>query len=502
MNLETRFTSVLGDLNPKGFSVIRTTPAGSDWFVAVDEETMAPIHESESLAEVEEIARWHMQARDLAFIAWSAGQQQAFLSRRYVGSDLTKSEDGLPLITADMVMASSKLVVNEAFKTNALNFNNDWRQWVEFRENSETMADTLGQESVMLDFSVPTPNVEDAAAEQRVIVILLNFDKSSRYSAQGGVEMLVIKPEAALSKGMRLLDVLAQYDKETIKRAAIADEQEISTEQKFFAKEMPLYFQFAQKDASNRHQVIALEGGKVLEDLALMRPWMVEKDEAGQALPLYISRGADFREVTEDQAEHDAGWLSSIVIRDKVTQIKRKGVVAAQQAAGLVLGQVMPDGRAFKSVAKFDNAELEVMYDKTTPNTLGTRDWLCYRLWVEGELVLDVHPGNPAQYHARVASPSPMQPFDHDDPVLSEDQVAELLDLALTEVDADGQTESLDSYLHDKLPQRVQDFLESDAAESLKLLANDLREGKAEIENGIFKSLPQEEDELLATPAP
>ncbi len=489
--------SIFGDLNPHGFSVIRTTPAGNDWFVAIDEECMLPIFESESAAEAQQVAAWHMQVRDLGFIAHNILDRKGLISRLYVGEDLTKSDDGLDLVVADIVKATTNVVQSDGFKATAQDFNPDWKDWVRFCENADAMEGVSGKDCVVLEFEALIPKTaqpEIGDDDTREVCIMLTFDKSNRFAASSGrgVEVRVLNTVAEFGDEHRLGEIFHEFRSSSMQQSAILDERDIAEENDFYTRSMPLYLQHAQNDPEKRNRVIALEGGKALEKLAATRPWMVEKDAAGNPMPLRIDKASTYRDVDEVQATAQAEWISSIVIRDQLTECVRKIAIAAQQRQDLQREQVMDDGKQFHKVARILSADLEVMYDKTTPNTLGTRDWLCYRLWVEGELVLDVHPSNPVQYAARSCSLSPVRgSMDRYAPVLTDEQVGELLSLALTPIDAagDGDPEG------DKLPQRVKDFLVSLFAEELGSEAISLEQGEAILQDGVVIQLEKSDDD-------
>ena len=142
----------------------------------------------------------------------------------------------------------------------------------------------------------------------------------------------------------------------------------------------------------------------------------------------------------------------------------------------------MPDGRQFKKVATVRDLDLEAMFDKKVPNTIGTREFLNYRVWVEGELVMDVHPGNKEQYKARRISLSPMgQPLEYDVTSISDSQCGELLGTALTELQTDD--DSSDQFL----PERVKAFLRSSYVDEMQGDARALEDGEAKLVNGVFE---------------
>lgn len=490
MNLEKTFESIFGNLNPLGFSVIRTTPAGKDWFVAVDQKTMRPIWEGDERSEVEQVAEWNMQVRDLAFIADHANNDRPDVDRLYSGFDLTKSQDGLNLILPKMVLGTSTIDVSDKFTAAAAELNKDWSNWLVFRHAARVLASTPANECVVIEFEVNVPDAGLDDPKTQSVTVKLDFDRINQINtSKGGVT--ISRLDTRLNEnGYKLKSVFDRYAQHTMQSTPVESSHDFQVLVDHFKTYMPLYAAHAQGDVSKQEKVIVLEGGKVLEELALKRPWMVEKDQGGKALPLRISTVLTPEDATEDAVEKEACFISSVVVRDKLTELVRQKVIETQRAAGFVSEQVMPEGRQFKQVADLLGSKLEVMYDRTTPNTLGTRDWLSYRLWVEGELVLDVHPSNELQYAARTASLSPMMPIDWADPQPSAEQVAEILDMALTDVGASGDEDSPDY----RLPPRVQDFLGSSFADDLRLAANDLREGNATLENGVFTEVEQDED--------
>ncbi len=271
---------------------------------------------------------------------------------------------------------------------------------------------------------------------------------------------------------------------------SVSDQDEFATHEKFLEEKLPLYFAAAKEKPELRESAMVLEGGEALKVLARSRPWMVEKNADGQALPLRITKPSVLVDGLEEGAERDAQFISSLVMRDELTRIVRAKVIAKEQSEGVTLEQTLDDGRKFVKVAHVLGADLEVAYEKTTPNIIGTRDWGCYRLWVEGELVLDVSPANKAMHQARIASLSPMTGRIWNDPNWSGEAVGELLSIALTEIGAGDDEDSIDY----TLPQRVQDFLSSAYAEDLRSAAQDMEQGGFFV-NGRYVNEPTEQHE-------
>lgn len=487
MNLVKKCTSIFGDINPSRFFVIRTTPGTHDWFIAIDQQTLKPMFESESQKEVEQFAEWNTQVRDLAFIAKNMDDDVSG-TVLYAGLDLTVSQDGLPLLPAGAVTGELQITQSDSFDGAAKVLNPDWDQWHQCFENSKVMQFAKRHQCALLEIEC-----EDEYGSHSFMVII-NFHHTSGFS------MKVLDSDY-MRKNSDLPLVKGFYDnlrgighRRALISTPVISPEDVEESTAFFPNNFPIYTEHSKGSDELRTNVIVSEG-ELLIDLAAKRPWMVEKDKHGIALPLRIEKCMYAEDATEDAAERESYFISSVVIMDKITDAVRALQVTEQQAQGLIPGQTMGDGQ-FKKVAEILGTTLEVLYNKTTPNTLGTRDWFSYRLWVEGELVLDVHPSNEIQYQARVASLGPSFSIDWSDPQPSVEAVAEMLDLALIGVAEGGDEDSLDFLL----PKRVQLFLGSSYADELRLAADDLREGKAELVNGIYVEL--ETEDALEEPAP
>jgi hypothetical protein len=190
------------------------------------------------------------------------------------------------------------------------------------------------------------------------------------------------------------------------------------------------------------------------------------------------------------------------VIKDKLVAAAREEIIAQQRKNGIKEEQVMPDGRQFVNVAEFDGTTVvEAMFDKTTPNTIGTREWLNYRIWVDGELVMDVQPGNQEQYAARIVSISPSQNrLEFGIENITPKQVGDLVCTALVPLysDDEGAQRSTDR----NLPQRVKDFLNSDYAELLTSQAQELESGEATLVDGKYFRPDEPDQDPAKLPAP
>jgi hypothetical protein len=198
--------------------------------------------------------------------------------------------------------------------------------------------------------------------------------------------------------------------------------------------------------------------------------------------------------VSEAGLKDDQYFIAAIFLMDQLTIAARAEIIKEQQSQGIHLGQVTQRGQ-FVKVAEFESGVvLEAMFDRSTPNLIGTRDWLNYRLWVEGELVLDVHPDNAIQYQERTVSISPVGgPLDPSDFSMTSDQIGMMLDTALSEADMEeGESE---------LPRRVAMFLKSPMCDELQGDAQAIEMDEAYIEDGKLVRRVETEEEALPSPS-
>jgi hypothetical protein len=257
---------------------------------------------------------------------------------------------------------------------------------------------------------------------------------------------------------------------------------------------MPLFTQFHNPELKSR--LYAYEGGPVLQGIAQTRPWMVEKDSDGNPIPLRIVKALDYETVSEAGLKDDQHLIAAIFLRDQLTIAARAEIIKEQQSQGIHLGQATQLGQ-FVKVAEFESGVvLEAMFDRTTPNLIGTRDWVNYRLWVEGELVLDVHPENEIQYKERTVSLSPVSgPLNPSAFTMSSDQIGLLLNIAMSESERDEDDPK------SELPHRVAMFLKSPMCEELQGDAQSIEMDEAFIQDGRFVRRVEAGDDVSLDPS-
>lgn len=490
MYLEQLITSAFQKFNPQTYGVINVQPEGKDWFVIAEQASMNPVFETGDCKEA--IARAHAlaQAKDLDFWAgWMENEKTCELF--YQGALLTQSTDGLPLIPQSIV--DSSLEVEERTlpppedaipgEYNALHY------WGNFA----TAMGLHGNTSFVACIEIPEDH--PAAKDDSNVWVLVSKVRSHDMPDPSTIRIEVLNPNQQVFGKESLYDILWEHRASQTHSWVLDGPDDFADEEgyhfKYLKRECPLYLEH-HDPATQRAHVFIHEGGKIMEALAKTRPWMVAKDKQGNPLPLRISPISGLLdEPTEEGADKQTRFLSSIAIHDKLTACAREAVIAQQAKGGITREQVMSDGRQFKHVATIRDLDVEVMFDKTAPNVIGTREYLNYRIWVQGELVMDVHPDNPVQYNARRLSLSPMGGELQDDvTAISDSQCGELIATALSELSADEGSPDL------LLPERVKAFLRSSYADEIQGDANALEEGQAHLVKGVFQEI---EDSAVAS---
>lgn len=486
MYLEQLITSAFPKLNPRTYGVINVQPEGKDWFVIAEQASMDPVFECGDGKEAVQRATELAQTMDLAFWAeWMDDARRCEV--QYQGSLLTESADGLSLIPRSIVEAEVEVPVRPVPDEPIDGEYGAMRQW-------ECFAQAMGLEgNTSFLACVEVPAQHPIKQETDEVFVLVSKYRNLDTSGQASIRIEVLDPNKQVFGKQSLYDVLREYRASEINSWVLNGPEDYEDESgynfKYLKRECPLYLSHHNPE-TQRERVFIHEGGAVMEALAATRPWMVEKDKEGKALPLRISPISEILDKpTEEYADKHGRFLSSIVIRDKLTAYAREAVIAKQAAEGITREQVMPDGRQFKKVATIRDLDLEVMFDKKVPNTIGTREFFNYRVWVEGELVMDVHPGNKEHYNARRVSLSPMgQPLEYDVTSISDSQCGELLGTALTELQTDE--DSSDQFL----PERVKAFLRSSYVDEMQGDARALEEGEAKLVNGVFEDPETHQD--------
>ena len=403
----------------------------------------------------------------------------------YTGSLLTLSTDGLPLIPLSIVQGAVEVSERPLPEEPIAGEYDALRQWTGFEE----AINLVYNRSFLANVSVPDQHPSKQETDEVLVLVskLRNLDLNGKSSVR--VELL--DPKKQVFGKQSLYDILWEYRINQMHSWVMTGPDDFDEESRCFKhlkEECPLYIK-NHNPATQRENVFIHEGGAVMDTLAATRPWMVEKDADGKALPLRISDiSSPLDQPTEEGADKHARFLASIVIHDKLTAYAREAVITKQSKQGIEREQVMPDGRQFKKVATVRDLELEVMFDKTAPNTIGTREFLNYRLWVQGELVMDVHPSNTVQYKARTVSLSPMgPPLQYDVTAITDSQCGELLATALSELQTDENSSDL------LLPERVKAFLRSSYVDELQGDALELEEGSAHLVDGVFQTIEDAE---------
>lgn len=476
--------SAFGAQSPSAIGVLVTFPAAHEWYVVMDKKLANPLFETDSLDEANKMAERYSAISDLAFLAKALSDTTAV---RYVETslDCSVSHDGLDLIPAAMIRSAASFKLDDAFHR-AAEGNEQWNSWVEQRD--EVLAHRPRSLVFSFDQKSEVQYEEGPELETKRVYFMAELDwgitdlKGATLKALDGDFVINGQP---LSRFLHEIEISPENE------LWVHDDDEVA-DWIGVTQRMPLFTQFHNPELKSR--IYAYEGGPVLESIAQTRPWMVEKDGEGNPIPLRIVKALDHQVVSEAGLKDDQHFIAAIFLMDQLTIAARAEIIKEQQSQGIHLGQVTQRGQ-FVKVAEFESGVvLEAMFDRATPNLIGTRDWLNYRLWVEGELVLDVHPDNAIQYKERTVSISPVGgPLDPSAFSMSSDQIGQLLYTALAEADMEeGESE---------LPRRVAMFLKSPMCEELQGDAQAIEMDEAYIADGKLVRRVETEEEALPAPS-
>lgn len=464
--------SAFGDLSQSSIGVLVTNPAGHEWYVIMDKKSAMPLFETDSLNEAKEMADAHAAISDLAFFVRSLADESAIV---YVESSLgtAVTNDGLQVIPDAMIRSGASANIGEAI-TRAAASSRHWETW---DNGTSALASHPRSLVFSMDMKVPPSDDEGTHMEYSQVIVMAEMDWSINDLRK--IDLKVLDGDYKVN-GKPLHRLLHEIEISPDNEVWIESPDELE-DWIGVTERMPLFTALHKPD---RGRIYAYEGGPVLKSIAATRPWMVEKDAEGNPVPLRIREALDYEVFNEEGLKDDQHFLASIFLQDQLAAEARAKLIKAQEGLGITPGQVTPQG-TFVKVAEIDSdVTLEAMFDRKTPNIIGTRDWLNYRLWVSGELVLDVHPGNPSLYPARTVGISPMQgAVDPENFSLTSEQVGDLLATALVEVDPDDDQ---------GLPERVIRFLQSSRCEELNGDAQALEAGEAVIEGGKLVRLDAE----------
>lgn len=472
MNLDTNYASIFGNKNPQTFSVIKTRPFGKDWYVVVDHVSKRPGWEGEDFLTARKIAESNMQISDLAFIANCAINNSSSFAKKFDGPDLRLSEDGLEILSEKLVKNSFSVSFDETVINYAVELNKDWKVFNDFLFQTFGYVESENNDRcILIEFSSESNNDCNLLPNYQV---LLNLAAGTQHA----IGVVFINNDDYGSIRQEFQRTLNQCFPDSIS-GVIVDEVYQGDK---FNPEIPLLEKVKEKLIGSRF--VAIQGGRALQVLADRKPWMVEVDADGLPLPLRIQvldadEGVkDFGEAAFEKIRIDT---SAIAVRECLTDLIRNDVIKAQEKVGITMGQAMGNGRAFSLAFESPKFALEIMVDKVMHDLPGgRRTWLNYRLWVEGELVLDVHPGNAAQYKYGSYSPGPRAAvgLDEASPTLLPADLGEMLSAVLTspsELDYDDDV-AMKAALRE-VPRRVLWFFDSQVAEEIRSIADDLREG-------------------------
>lgn len=471
--------SAFQDLGQSSISVLVTYPAGQEWYVIMDKKTATPLFEGDDAKEARTMADQFAAIADLAYLGQILESSD---TQRYIDSslDATVSEDGLPLIPPTMVNARTSIDFGTAFER-AKEGNPQWNAWTE--ACCKALLPSRSR-MLLLGYEQKTP-VEDngeSSFNYRDVVVLARIDwgvTANGDQVPKAIEIQVLDERYDLN-GTPLSRLLHDIQMSPKGDVWIEGEDEMNDWLETTSR-MPLFRLHRKPEQSER--IYAHEGGPVLEFLAKHRPWLVEKDDQGHPIPLRVVQVPAYENFDEAGLLRDQNFVAACFFGDQLERAERAKIIQLQQRQQFVQpAQTVPAGTFVKVAELDDGVVLEAMHDRKSQEG---RDWLNYRLWVKGELVLDVHPGNPALYASRVAGLSPIDgPVDPANLVLSPRQVGSLLGLATSPPVGEEEEQGL--------PVRVVRFLESYCCENLQESARALEEGEATIEAGKFVLLKQE----------
>lgn len=471
-------------------SVLITRPAGEPWYVVIDRNADDPVlYETDREDDARLMADRFAAVRDLGLVANSllSSDKEIYLAGPLA---VTSSSDGLALIEPEMLKGSTSVRMDKNLDTDALADNEHWQRWLLAMERVPQLA---SRPKTMI-YSFPRETLvreeeEGARVDYENVYVLLNIEWGVNKLEKISIHVLDEKFEL---NGEELDETLYGISRSPEHEVCYESPQQLEWELPTL-RDMPLFGQLRKPDQT--HRIIAYEGGKVLESLCKTHPWLLEQDAQGNPVPLRVQQVPEFLDFSDQALRDDHHLLASIYLSSLLEQHVRSKVIGQQRLQGVEMGQTV-DGQTFNKVfADEQGVVVEAAYDKTTPNVIGTRDWLSYRIWVDGELVMDVRPGNKELYDARLVSISPVGgPVGRDALLeLTDQQVGSLLGTALSPVDhEEGARDAL-------LPQRVLDFLASSSCERLTMDVDDLESGAAHLVGGVIQR-NQESTEIDDSP--
>lgn len=472
--------SAFKDFSHSAIAVLVTFPAENEWYVIMDKKSALPLFETDSPSEAKTMAEQFAKISDLAFLSTILSDKN---SVRYVEGSLScsMSRDGLNAIPDNMVQ-SAVTIAFDGDMERATENNNQWTTW-------EASRDTIlsnQPRTLVFGFDTKVEERGDDGVELVTQHVIMLAEMDWGISDLKKIDLKMLDGDHVVN-GEPLRRLLWHVESSPKHEIWVETADELD-DWRSITDQMPLFQAYHKPEQSTR--IYAYEGGQVLEKIAATRPWLVEKDAQGNPVPLRIVEAPAYQDFGEKGLKEDQQFIAAVFLGDALTDAARKDVIEAQRTHGIEFGQVTPHGQFVKVAELEAGVVLEAMFDRTTPNIIGTRDWVNYRLWIEGELVLDVHPGNAAQYAERMVSISPLggPALDSTKFSMTSDQIGDLLATALSE--------SADPEDNEVLPERVANFLHSGLCEELQGDAQDIERGDAVIENGKFVRLksPDAED--------
>ena len=439
---------------------------------------------------------------------------EGFVDTLYKGSSLAYSRDGLGLLNEGCNEAWGKKLVLESLSApisdeflDIVKDSQVWKTWVKLGDCTLSENDSVIKRVFLAD---------DPTKDDTNVLVMLSPQQRTKSNPHTTVNIQLLNPDVAMAPTpinvsrftgfewkevnlpITLNGLLDAYQPSTMAIARMHDRSNLQYEDELgwgvgdsrdpsmdLAGKFPLFTKFCSHIGNK--PVFIFEGGQALLDLANRRPWMVEKGSVGEPLPLRVAELSEIDDFSNEGMLKAARDLCSMALHDRMTELARAQVAAKQNADGITLGQVMEDGRQFATVAKILDLTLEALFEKTTPNIIGNREWLSYRVWVEGELVMDVSPNNPA-LSSRLVSLSPMRGLLHGDVAqMSSEQCGELLSTLLIDPNELGHGNKAG-----EMPPRVLRFLQSGDADDYRSGAQDLEGGRATLVDGVCVEVVEE----------
>lgn len=462
--------SAFGPLSGNRILVLETHPHEGAHYVVVDRKNVVPLFDTSEIDLAKRVADRYSALADMSMLVEGLNSKVADVYL-YTDSNVASSREGLPLLSQGLSLAEQTVTAASDVRDTV----DDEIEWPGLNAMAQAIAEKCesNPRPQTLVFSFYTPIVvqeeEGPSFESERAYIHLGLD----WDDNGDIKSakITLLDEDCQIDGRPFYKLLYSIDASPAHEVWYEDAEEKSDWMDQIER-MPHFSQIHEQYPDAR--VFAYEGGDVLRHIA-SRPdasQLVVQQE-GEYIPLRVVHVPQGTEFSERVMRNDQQQMASLFLQDRLYAHEHKCLMDEQKARGFAMGQAV-GGSSFSNIASFSGkVVLEAAVQPQIDEAQTSRMWLSYRLWVNDLLVMDVQPSNEALYAERgITLPT------SESQTLSSVQIGQLLQHALT-VEPTTNAQTADRSL-------LQNFLQSDLADRLRLKAAKLVANEAHIENGGY----------------